>query len=154
LIVLWKIVKERRRADAFTGEGARLAGGRWNERGTPVVYASESLSLSALETLVHVQKAHMHIAYISFRIEVPDGVRVEEFPRTRLPANWRKEPPPKETMGIGTRWAKDRSTVVLKVPSVIIPQEHNYVLNPLHPDFRKIVKSETGPFGFDPRMWK
>ena len=154
MIVLWKICKERRRADAFTGEGARLAGGRWNERGTPVVYVSESLSLSALETLVHLQKTHMHIAFISLRIEVPDGVRVEEFPRNGLPANWRKEPPPKETMGIGTRWAKGRSTAVLKVPSVIIPQEHNYVLNPLHPDFRRIGKSEAGPFGFDPRMWK
>jgi RES domain-containing protein len=59
-----------------------------------------------------------------------------------------------ETMGIGTRWAKGRSTAVLKIPSVIIPQEHNYVLNPLHPDFRKIGMSESGPFGFDPRMWK
>jgi RES domain-containing protein len=154
LIVLWKICKERRRADAFTGEGARLAGGRWNERGTPVVYASESLSLSALETLVHVQKAHRHLAYVSLRIEVPDEVRIEDFPRKRLPANWRKEPPPKETMGIGTRWAEGLSTAVLKVPSAIIPQEHNYVLNPLHPDFRKIGNFETGPFSFDPRMWK
>jgi RES domain-containing protein len=154
LTVLWKICKERRRADAFTGEGARLAGGRWNERGTSVVYASESLALSALEMLVHVQKAHMHLAFTSFRIEMPDEVRVEEFPRNRLPTNWRKEPPPKETMGIGTRWAKERSTAVLKVPSVIIPQEQNYVLNPLHPDFRKIGKVEAGPFSFDPRMWK
>ena len=154
MIVLWKIGKERRRAEAFTGEGARLAGGRWNERGTPVVYASESLALSALETLVHVQKAHRHLAYISFRIEVPDEVRVEEVPRNRLPASWRKEPPPMETMAIGTRWANGSSTAVLKVPSAIIPQEHNYVLNPLHPDFRKIGNFETGPFSFDPRMWK
>jgi RES domain-containing protein len=154
LIVLWKICKERRRADAFTGEGARLAGGRWNERGTPVVYASESLALSALETLVHIQKAHMHLAYISFQFKVPDEVRVNELARNRLPSSWRKEPPPKETMGIGTRWAEGRSTAVLRVPSVIIPQEYNYVLNPLHPDFRKIGKSETGQFSFDPRMWK
>jgi RES domain-containing protein len=154
LIVLWKICKERHRADAFTGEGARLAGGRWNERGTPVVYASESLALSALETLVHIQKTHRHIAFVSFRIEVPGRVRIEEFPRNKLPANWRKEPPPKETMRIGTRWAEGRSTAVLKVPSVIIPQEYNYVLNPLHPEFRRIGKVEFGPFSFDPRMWK
>jgi len=154
LIVLWKICKERRRADSFTGEGARLAGGRWNERGTSVVYVSDSLALSALETLVHIQKTHTYLAYISFRIEVPDEVRVEEFPRNRLPAGWRKEPPSKETMEIGTRWAKGRSTAILKVPSVIIPQEYNYVLNPLHPDFHKIGKVETGSFSFDPRMWK
>jgi RES domain-containing protein len=154
LIILWKICKERRRADAFTGEGARLAGGRWNERGTSLVYVSESLALSALETLVHLQKSHTHLAFISFRIEVPDEVRVEEIPRSKLPASWRKEPPSKETMEIGTRWAKGRSTAVLKVPSVIIPQEYNYVLNPLHPEFRKIGKVETGPFSFDPRMWK
>ncbi len=154
MTVAWRLVKERHILDAFTGDGARLYGGRWNLKGVPVVYVSEHLSLAALEQFVHVSPAENKIRYVFMRIDIPDTVQIEEVNRQDLPADWRQEPVPVSTQEMGSLWAKERRSAVLKLPSVIIPSEYNFMLNPLHPAFREIRIGGHEPFSFDPRMWK
>jgi RES domain-containing protein len=152
--VAWRLVKERHRHSAFDGEGARRAGGRWNHQGIAVVYVSDSLALAALEAFVHLGKAATRVVHVVFRVEVPEHVAVEVVAPSALPRNWRSEPPRDTTKQVGTDWVRRGKTAVLRVPSVIIPNESNYALNPAHPDFQKVVISRPEPFYFDPRMWK
>ena len=154
MISAWRIVKKRQAAAAFTGEGARQFGGRWNLRGTAVVYTSSSLALAALELFVHLGKAQTSIDLVCFQISIPAGVRVEVLPQRRLPADWRVQPVPATTQAIGSRWVSTCASAVLQVPSVLIPSEFNLVLNPAHPDFSKLRITGPKPFGFDDRMWK
>lgn len=156
MTVIWRLVKRRHAdvADAFDGEGARRYGGRWNLPGTRMVYAAQSLSLAALEQFVHLGPEDNHIRFVSFRVEIPDDLRMDELKPDKLPANWRMEPPQDSTQDIGTRWARSNGSAVLRVPSVIIPAEYNFALNPAHPDLGRIRIGEPKLFSFDPRMWK
>jgi RES domain-containing protein len=151
---LFRLIKKARQGDAFSGEGARVAGGRWNLAGTSVVYLSESLALAALELFVHLPGAARHIELVSFEVRVPDPVRIDELDEASLPRGWRAQPVPEATQRLGSEWAKDGSALLLRVPSVIVPSERNYVLNPAHTDYRVLKISPPKPFSFDPRMWK
>ena len=146
----WRIVKEKHSATAFDGEGAWLYGGRWNSRGTRLVYTSATLSLAALESLVHLNPP------VTFKnVAVPvefDEALVETVAAAGLPAHWTEEPPPPSTAKIGDLWVKESRSAVLELPSVIIPDEPNYLLNPAHPDFKKITIGKPVPFSFDPRL--
>ena len=139
---------------AFDGEGARRYGGRWNERGTPLVYLGGSLSLAALETFVHLTAEDARLAFVAIRVDIPDGVAVLALEPEQLPDNWREEPPPDACKALGTAWVKAGATAVLRVPSVIVPSECNYLLNPRHRDARRLKIRPPQPFGFDDRMWK
>jgi RES domain-containing protein len=148
----WRLVKRKRVATAFSGEGARLAGGRWNHAGTSVVYLSGTLSLAALELFVHLDsRSRTSLELASIPVTIPDDL-VEVF--DKLPRRWRSEPSPKETKDLGTAWASSGSSCVLRVPSAIIPEEFNYVVNPAHADFGMIVAGEPERFSLDPRLWK
>lgn len=151
---LWRLVKPKHAASAFDGEGARLFGGRWNERGTAVVYLGGTLSLAALETFVHLSAADVHLEFVAIEVVAPDGIRIAELPLRRLPANWRAEPPPAETKMIGSEWAREGEALLLRVPPVIVPRESNFLLNPAHSDFSRLRIGRAEPFGFDQRMWK
>ncbi len=146
----WRIVKARHAASAFTGKGASRVGGRWNSRGTWVVYASDTQSLAALETLVHLNPPVL-FRYLAFSITFDDA-RVETIRTTALPSDWKDEPPPPSTKAIGDQWVKQARSAVLELPSAIIPGESNYLLNAAHSDFRKIVIGKPEPFTFDPRL--
>jgi RES domain-containing protein len=146
----WRIVKQRHAATAFTGEGAARMGGRWNSRGMPVVYTSGTQSLAALETLVHLNPP-VPFNYVLFRLEF-DAALIESLPLKRLPAGWRTEPPPPAARAIGDAWVRSGRSAVLALPSVIIPAETNYLLNPAHPDFQKIAIRKPVAFAFDPRL--
>jgi RES domain-containing protein len=146
----WRIVRVERAAAAFSGEGAAAAGGRWNTPGTPVVYLSEHKSLAALETLVHLSR-HAAVRFVFFRVGLPTKV-IERFSWKHLSAQWTQEPPRAETQAVGDIWVRENRSAVLAVPSVIIPDEFNYLLNPAHPDFRIIVIGKPEPFAFDPRL--
>ena len=154
MIAGWRLLKEKLLGEAFNGEGARIYGGRWNNKGTAVVYISGSLSLAALETFVHLGFETSKIKFSSIMVIIPDEVKIREVNIKSLPYDWRDEPSPESTKSIGSEWAKKMETVVLRVPSVIIPTEFNYVLNPLHPDFRKLTIGKPNTFSFDSRMWK
>lgn len=115
-----------------------------------MVYASATRSLAALETLVHLNPPVM-FDYRIFRLEF-DGALVEPLPMTACPSDWRTEPPPISTRQVGDAWIRRARCAILAVPSVIIPEEPNYLLNPAHPDFRKITIGSPTLFTFDPRL--
>jgi RES domain-containing protein len=148
----WRLVKSKHVATAFTGIGARLAGGRWNEAGTAVVYVSGSLSLAVLELFVHLsEKSRTTLQLVTIQVEIPGHLIAGPPP---LPAGWRGEPPPAASRAVGTEWVRSGASCALRVPSAIIPTEPNYVLNPAHPDFPEITYGPPEPFSLDPRLWK
>jgi RES domain-containing protein len=154
MISTWRLIKEKLFRNAFSGEGASLYPGRWNNRGIPVVYTAGSVSLSVLELFVHLGQPDSKIRFCTIRVDIPDSVLIEDAMDAGLPQDWRAEPPPESTREAGTRWFEESRSAVLRVPSIIVPTEFNYVLNPGHPDFQLIKMSEPEPFSFDPRMWK
>jgi RES domain-containing protein len=148
----WRIVPADKGAVAFDGEGAKLYGGRWNPVGVPMVYASEHQSLAALEIRVHIDKTSMRKRYQCFAFHFSENL-MEVLPTSFLPKNWMEEPPPPSLQQLGANWAKSRSSVILAVPSVIIPNEHNYLINPKHPDFPGLVIDHPTDFTFDNRLF-
>lgn len=152
MLLAYRIVKARHARTAFSGEGARLAGGRWNRPGEAVVYASASLALAAMETFVHLGDDALIIRFVYFRIEIPESVPVLHC--RRPPAGWRSEPPHEASMRYGSNWLRQARSAVLEAPSAIVPSEKNHLLNPDHPDIRRIRIGRPLPFVFDPRMWK
>lgn len=147
----WRIVKEKHAATAFSGKGAADSGGRWNSQGVAVVYASASKSLAALESLVHLNPP-VQFKYVAFCIKFDAGL-VEWYQQKKLPREWQLEPPPPSTQQIGNLWVKAARSAVLALPSVIIPGEWNFLINPSHPDFKKITIGKPDPFAFDPRLF-
>jgi RES domain-containing protein len=117
-------------------EGARLYGGRWNRPGTPVIYASATRALAALEVIVHY--GAIPEDYRIVVIELPQGLAIENVSLYDLPEGWPGESSAAETASHGSGWASSLRTAVLCVPSAAIRAEHNYILNPLHPDFSAI----------------
>jgi len=147
-LTVYRICKAKYPAN--DGEGARLAGGRWNHKGTPLVYCGATASLCALEVLAHSAKLPAEMIVIGAGI--PKSVSIRMIEETDLPANWSGPVATKKTRDIGTSWAKSGATAVLSVPSVVVPNERNYLLNPAHPDFSKIRFSAPKPFVFDKRL--
>lgn len=147
----WRIVKRKLASEAFSGEGARLYGGRWNSPGVPAVYTAQSRSLAALEILVHLESPELLSHYVVFEVSL-DEAMVIAMPESKLPHDWQTEPPPRELRAIGDSWAAARASAVLQVPSAIIPEESLFLLNPLHEDFSKLAIGELLPFRMDPRL--
>jgi len=151
LITAWRLVKSRHAAAAFDGEGARLYGGRWNSPGTRVAYASDSIALAALEVLAHLQSTTVLQAYFLVSLSFPDE-SVELLRTTALPARWRRFPSPSENQAVGDRWVASGRSLILQVPSAIIPSAANFLINPSHPEFSKVVIGRPERFAFDPRL--
>jgi RES domain-containing protein len=148
----YRVCKRRHANSAFSGNGARLWPGRWNRAGTAVVYTSGSISLMMLEALVHFDRSVAPSRYVVFDVDTPDDLDLEHVVLQDLPKNWRKWPYPKGPQDLGSAWAATGSTVGLVVPSAVVPEERNVILNPLHPDFGKIQISAPHPFRFDKRL--
>ena len=146
----WRLTKAKHLATAWDGEGARLSGGRWNGVGTAVVYASATLSLALAEVLVHLPGGLLP-AYVAVPIEFDEALVADVDPAD-LPPDWSAHPPPASTQRIGDAWAAAAKAPILKVPSVVVPVEFNYILNPRHPDFRRIHIGAAVPFPFDRRL--
>lgn len=136
--IAWRIVKTSHASGALSGEGARLYGARWTSRGRPAVYASESIALATLEILVHTASPALLAAYSLFRIEIPDTL-ITTLDEEALPDNWRDYPAPAALRRIGDDWLDRAPTPVLRVPSVIIPEEYNYVIDPGHVAFGRLT---------------
>lgn len=149
---IWRLTRARYAGSAFSGEGGLHRDGRWHRRGVRVVYASESLALAVLEVLVHVDPEYLpeHVAVLA---HIPDHVAVNELTEDQLPEDWRAIPPPRACQTLGTEWVQGSASPVLRVPSVVIPREYNYLLNPLHPVFGDVILGTPEPFSFDPRLW-
>lgn len=146
----WRLTKTRYIASAWDGEGARMAGGRWNSVGTPVVYTSATLSLALVETLVHLPSGVLP-AYTAIPVEFDESL-VAILKPADLPEDWKKYPAPASTQAIGDGWVSSAATIALRVPSVVVPDEFNYMLNPTHPNFHLLRVGAARPFPFDPRL--
>lgn len=148
---LWRIIRSRFALSAFDGKAASRAGGRWNSPGVPMIYTAQTQALAALEMLVHLEPDDLLDAYVVFPV-VADGALIEAVLLSTLPNNWRSDRVPEELQAIGDRWIESRKSAVLQVPSVLIPSECNYLVNPAHPDFRRLRVGAAHPFQFDPRL--
>jgi len=148
---VWRFVKTKYAATAWSGEGAREYGGRWNGPGTRVAYASGSVSLAMLEVLVHLNASQLLTSYSLVSARVPDRL-VQVLPRDTLPTNWKNSPAPAEAAAIGDRWVSEAQSVVLAVPSVLVETELNYLLNPGHRDFSRITLGIPRRYPFDVRL--
>lgn len=150
MLVVWRLLTARFVDSAFSGEGARLYGGRWNRKGVPMVYTAGSQSLATLEMLV--QDEPLRARYVMTPASLPKNLKIERVMVEELPADWRDLAAREQLQVIGTAWAKRKSSAVLAVPSVVIPAETNYLLNPLHPSFSKIEIGEPQDFITDLRL--
>lgn len=153
MLVAWQIVQARHADVAFTGEGARLYGGRWNHKGTMMVYTAGSVSLAALEMLAHLETHQLLNDYVCLPISF-DETLCYKLDLDNLPDDWRSDPAPASTRDIGTQWVRGLSSVVLAVPSALVPLEMNFLINPQHPDFDKLDMGDAQAFQYDPRLIK
>lgn len=148
---LFRIAKSEYIED-FSGTGARLYGGRWNEKGVALVYTSESRALAALEYLVHVPMTLTPKDLGIMRIFIPPDIEVETLDFSTLPSDWKSYPARQELRTAGSDWTRSNRSLLLRVPSAVIEREYNVLINPGHPDFKHIEPSSPERFRFDPRL--
>lgn len=147
-----RIVLRRWADSAFTGEGARLHGGRWNPPGIPAVYLADSRALAALEILVHAPREALALDWAILSAEVPAEL-IDRTTPADLPVDWRAFPSSPGARRLGAAWLRSRQRPALVLPSVILPEETILMLNPLHPDASSITVGSPRPFHFDPRFF-
>lgn len=152
-IITWRIVRKKYAAIAFNGAGARRFGGRWNRPGVPMVYTSGSLALAILEILVNLESPADFNDFIYIPVKFDAALSQALAPKA-LPSNWNSDPIPPSTMDLGSDWIKSGRSAILEVPSVLSPEEKNYLLNPLHPDFKKLEIGKPKKLAWDPRLAK
>jgi RES domain-containing protein len=152
-MLLWRICRQAHADGAFSGEGARLYGGRWNSAGVNVVYTSTSLALAAMETFVHLEPNLQPDDLVSIACELPGEVALAQLDVKSLPAGWRAANI-ESLRAIGDAWIHAANTVGLRVPSAAVRGEWNVLLNPAHRDFRKIRVQPPEKFEFDLRMFR
>ena len=138
----------------LSGEGARIYGGRWNRKGTNVLYTAESRSLAMLEFLVHLPQTIVPKNFLIAKISIPDNLNVKQVDIKNLPDGWSNYPAPLALSQIGEQWIRDNQTLLLKVPSSIVKNEWNILINPKHKQFNKIKLIDTEPVLFDSRLLK
>lgn len=151
MLCVWRITKARYAPSCLDGAGAKLAGGRWNEKGVPLAYCSSSLSLATLELFVHLDPAQVPASMVAVPVEIPASVGIEV---AAPPLGWDSLPVGNASQRYGTDWAMSLRSLVLEVPSAIVKSERNYLVNPLHPDIAKLRLLSAQPFTFDPRMFR
>jgi RES domain-containing protein len=152
-MLIFRIAPESAIRD-LSGSGARLHGGRWNHLGIGIVYASETRALATLEYLVHLNPMAIPPRLKIASIEVPDRVRSEILEASKLPAAWRFYPAPSELAAIGTQWAVSGRSLLLRVPSAVVPGECNILVNPSHPDMRLVGIARIEDYPYDQRLLK
>jgi len=151
-LILYRLTKTKYLSTAWTGYGAKEAGGRWNNVGTSMVYVSDAASLTMLETLVHLRASQLMDYFTLLRIDVPED-QIQKSDMAELPDNWADEEAPPELAAYGDAWCFANGSIALRVPSALSPVEFNYLLNPGHSDFYGVIKkAEDIPFRFDSRL--
>ena len=150
--MVWRIARRAYALDR-SGAGARDAGGRWNQPGTAVIYAGGTIAIAALERFVHLAGV-VPADLVLVRVELPVRHSAERPKRADLPKDWDLVPPGPASMGFGTAWAEERRSLVLHVPSALVPEEDNAVLNPGHPEFAAVSMAIERDFSYDARMYR
>jgi RES domain-containing protein len=147
----WRSVKQKHADQAFDGTGARRHGGRWNTPGTSLVYTAQSASLALLELLVHLKSSAILPRYVLFAAHFGQE-QVKRLERAGLPRSWRAFPAPSELQRLGDDWVRSGTSLALEVPSALVEQESNFLINPRHPDFRAMAIDRPLPFELDLRL--
>ena len=152
----WRIATDTRdyEADDLSGAGAKVTGGRWNVIGIPMLYASECRSLACLETVVHLNAGGLPLNRYLVEIEIPDDVWSAAEVRTAasLGIGWDAEPAGRVSIAFGSDWVRSRRSLLLCVPSVIVPEETNILVNPEHPDGSRLRACKVRKWLYDPRL--
>ncbi|WP_299430836.1 RES family NAD+ phosphorylase [uncultured Meiothermus sp.] len=151
MVQAWRLVSVQLAGTAFDGEGSYRYGNRWNHAGTRVVYLAQSTSLAALEVLVHAESYAELPAYRAFPVEFDPELVLDLL---ELPPDWQQSPAPSSTRSLGSRWASEGQTALLRVPSAVVPWEYNYLLNVQHPDQTRVRIGQPRAFSFDPLLDK
>ena len=148
-MIIYRISNEQFRND-ISGNGAAINGSRWNSAGIRLLYASQFISLSILESLVHLRQNYIPASQYLLHIEIPDSNEIQEISFKKIKHNWRQEI--QYTQWIGDQFIKNNESLMLKVPSAVVPQEHNFLINPLHKDFKKVKIISTELLNLDKRL--
>lgn len=151
MAIFHRIVKWSRAATALDGEGARIVGGRWNPPGVAVAYLSESRALSALEVLVHWGRDAVRMRWALVSAELPEDF-IETPDPSDLPTGWDAFPSAKVSQDFGANWAGSGRSLAIRLPSAVIPEERNLMINVNHPDFPKLRFHAPQAFLFDRRL--
>jgi len=151
MLSVWRLVSESFANTAFSGEGARIYGGRWNSKGNPVVYCAATQSLALLE--MSVQSSPLLPKYSSIEAVIPYDIKIQVISPGDLFDGWRDYVDYEELRTMGDAWFTKREFAVLRIPSAVIPTEYNYLLNPIHPDFAKIEIREPQILDVDNRFF-
>lgn len=154
-VAVWRIAADTPdyTSDDLSGEGARRSGGRWNRIGSSVIYASTTIALACLETVVHLAAGDLPLSRYLVRIDVPKDLfaAVLHLDRSAL-VGWDAEPPGKVSLDAGERWLASKQSLLLGVPSVIVPEEHNILINPAHPDIAEVQATKLRRWSYDARL--
>lgn len=159
MVSVWRIATDTPdyTADDLSGTGAKFSGGRWNRKGVPMVYASSSVALACLETLVHLGPIPLPLNRYLVQIDIPDAVFAirqlfEDLAPPARRVGWDAEPAGRVSLTLGTEWATGRTSAVLDIPSVIVAEERNILINPAHPDAASITATKLRRFRYDERL--
>lgn len=150
---IWRICRARHAGEAFSGHGARLYGGRWNSPGVPMVYASSSLALAAIELFVHLEPNQQPDDLVYLAAQLPQGEPAQRLEPQQLPAEWRTDDFA-ALRSLGDNWIRAQRSLAIGVPSAALTMECNVLVNPLHPAIAGIKVEPPQPFQFDARMFR
>ncbi len=151
-MIVYRLCKSKHAAD-LSGKGAEISGARWNSKGKAMLYTSQSIALCSTEIAVHTPLGNLPDDYVLMSIEIPDD-SILEIQQSSLPSDWKFFPHPHSTQKIGDNFIAEEEYLVMKVPSVVVQGEFNYLLNPVHKDFQKVKILNTEPFSFDERLFR
>jgi RES domain-containing protein len=152
-MIVFRLIKKKYSHD-WGGKGAELIGRRWNSKGVPMIYASESRSLCTVEVAVNLPMGVFPTGFEMISIEIPDHITIKEIKESDLPAGWKEFPFIELTQHLGNEFIIQNEFLAMKVPSAVIPGDFNYLLNPRHPDFEKIQVIKNEPYEFDERFFQ
>jgi len=152
MVRAYRFCDRRWASSALSGRGAFEYGARWNSKGTTLAHTSGSRALAHLEVRVHAAPNLAPRTHISMAVDIPEDL-IMYLDASTLPHDWRRYPAPRDLAKFGDAWVSDGESAVLAVPSAVVPEELNYLINPQHADFKQIVVGTPEPVVYDPRLF-
>ncbi len=149
---LYRLTKSKYSRD-LSGKGAEIGGGRWNSKGTSMLYTSQSIALATTEIAVHVPLGILPKGYVVITFEVPNSIITEELQENKLPSDWKSIPHSHSTQMIGDAFIISKKTLILKLPSVVVQGDFNYLINPDHLDINTVSIVTIQQYEFDGRLF-
>jgi RES domain-containing protein len=150
---IYRLTKARYADDAFSGKGSMRFDGRWHRRGVRIAYASDAPASALLEVIAHTEaSSRLQHEYVLFEVRLDPDEHLLTVGPGLLPDDWRAVPWPDSTQEIGTLWYEEQASVVLDVPSAVVPRQRNFVVNVAHPRFDELEIDGPDPFEIDPRL--